>query len=543
MGVARDVYVLAASRFLHSVVVVDDRARLGDDEDPVEEIPEEIIDPRLPLPVTIDDGDVAGSDVGAAAGMDAVHEAAATRGLADENRLDARRLIDGFAARGIVCAALRPEGTAAGIEDLVAPAAGRCDIVTLDWHITTPDDHGEKAAQLLGMLSEPDQRRLRLVAVYTGDPHATEIDERIRALGGVIQSGPFAYQRGSARIVVLFKEHARPNAEDVDIVPIDDLPERLVTEFARHCAGVVPAMTMSALGAVRENMHDILAVLSADLDPGFVGHRLSQQYPDDATGQLAELIVSEIRSVVDDDADSASTVGREAIDAWLDDRGVQLGVPLAMVQEMNVAGGSPDARRALAEKHPDYQQLKNRHPTILLTGGDRVSAEAQNAKLAERMAVRTVYSGSQPGRLELGVIVQSWQDGHYWVCVQPLCDSVRLQGDCRVPFLPYNTILDDKAFDLVLTRGDEVVRLALSTKPADISLRTFAVDGGVGAVMPLQVDGQTVFVDQDDIRLLHVCRLKPEQGQRLVHRLGTEFSRVGLSESEWQRLKAGGRPT
>lgn len=50
---------------------------------------------------------------------------------------------------------------------------------------------------------------------------------------------------------------------------------------------------MSALGAV-PNVNELLSVLEARLNAGFVGHRLALPSPDDATDHLAELIVSEL---------------------------------------------------------------------------------------------------------------------------------------------------------------------------------------------------------------------------------------------------------
>src|SRR5436305_8806944 len=116
-------------RFLHSAVVVDDRASLGRDKR--EKVVPAVIPPsRGPRSPGRAESEQLPNDRDAA-----LHD------------LDAKKLIDAFAELGIVCAILKPdlglEGAATGdhtdtLESLsirIDNATKRSDIVILDWNI------------------------------------------------------------------------------------------------------------------------------------------------------------------------------------------------------------------------------------------------------------------------------------------------------------------------------------------------------------------------------------------------------------------------
>lgn len=520
----RDIYRAAASRFLQSVVVVDDETALTDEDR--EQVAPEMIDPRpRPSPAPVSDKDAGTSDIVQDAAPDAI----------DEYRLDVRTLIDRFAALGIVCAALSPADDLEEADDPIITAGRRADMVTLDWHL---GDAGERAGRLLDLLSRPGNERLRLIAVYTRDTDNDSLVQQITDLDGVEPIEGLRFQRGSTRIVLLFKEGSnRPELEG-KVVAVTDLPDRLVEEFTDLAAGLVSAATMSALGAVREAMPEILGVLNADLDAAYVGHRLALDRPDDAVDHLAELIVSELRSVVDDDAGRIAAADGDAVRLWLDNIDDDaLTVEPGALQRLNQEGSSTDGRPTIAEQFPRYGGKKKCHPTeFVISAPDE--ADLADARLAERMTTRYRYTNARPERLELGVVIRSASDERYWVCVQPLCDSVRLEEFCRMPLLPYVPADGKKGIHLALVRTDGPVMLRLSLKPADLHVITFPCEPTAKAVVAIPLeDGPVGFLDDKGEQWELVCRLKPDHAQRISYRLATEIGRVGLNESEWLRIK------
>jgi len=521
-------YRAAANRFLQSAVVIDDRAALAPEDDEI--VPAVIEDPR-PRPTEVDK-----EEANAQAKLDAENEEKAVeQGETAENRLDARKLLDRFASFGMVCGVLRPGTDVEATETLALTAGARTDMVILDWHL---DDSGTLALHLLDELSKPGSKRLRLVCIYTGDG-GEQVTATIASLEGNEKCEEFIYQRGSTRMVVLYKAGAeRTGAPPERVVNVSDLPGRLLAEFAALCAGLVSAAAMSALGAVREAMPEILGVLVPELDAAYVGQRLSQDRPDDAIDQLAELVVSEIQSVIEDDEPFASTAGEAAVESWLEDEEAasRLPVELAAVKEMNRLGGQKAVRAKIGESFQKFQEKTKRHPTELVVI-DPAEAELADARLAQRMTTRHRYPNAKRGRLELGVVIESTTGTEWWLCVQPLCDSVRLTENTRMPFLPYHKVTEEP-FDLVDVQPTEILRLRLSLEPSDVKHVTFAPDQVERSVLVTTDDGDPRFIDVDGASWKLVCRLKAAHAQRIAHSLGAKFSRVGLNESEWLRKKA-----
>jgi len=166
-------------------------------------------------------------------------------------------------------------------------------------------------------------------------------------------------------------------------------------------------------------------------------------------------------------------------------------------------------------------------------------ANLGDARLAERMTTRHRYPNARRERLELGVVVESPEDGRWCLCVLPLCDSVRLQSVVRVPFLPYESAVEPP-FDLVLETGipPEPRRARLLTKPHDLIHAAFAPDATAASILAEQSEEGHQFEDSEGRSWRLVCRLKFAHAQRIAQHLGAEFSRVGVNESEWLRLKS-----
>jgi hypothetical protein len=530
----QDIYREATSRFLQSVIVVDDRAALVPEEGDLPPEHAEVINPSVRAEqVPAEEppsGDIIAEEMLAEA--EAAHE-----GDALVNALDARALIDRFAELGIVCAALRPDPTDMDVESRVLRAGQRADIVTLDWHL----GHGESGARarnLLDLLTQPAGKRLRLVAVYTGDADEVLLRSEITGLDGVQAVDDYRFERGSARIVLLFKDGTEENgAPPGQVTPVGDLPDRLIAEFAEMTAGLVPAAAMSSLGAIREATPEIVGVLSSALDPGYVGHRLAQVIPDDAGDHLTDLVVSEIRSVLELDSQPIPAANTDAVQLWLDDLlDPEVTIERDALAEVNIRGvGDPLTLDALRAKYPLLQAKgKKTYPTRYFVA-DPDAADRHDALLAERMATRYTYKNARPERLELGIVVKCLADDSYWVCVQPVCDSVRLTSDTSILLLPLVGVAAKEKWDLTVILDGAPAHFEAIVKPQMLRGVTFSPDPSSRSILAAPVEGEpSVFTDTKGTKWALVRRLKTAHGQRLAHRLGVAFSRVGLNESEWQ---------
>ena len=196
-------YKGTASQFLQTAVVIDDEPCYID----VEAIRAATTPSR-------------GATTGASASAAPATVAGANKGKRNGNRLDAKRLVDGFASRGIVCsiiqANLPPSGdegevdgaeddgeqpvtdTIGGVVTRAVRAAASADIVVLDWNLTGSETgEGRAALKIISSLVEHDREpsaevgdifdgekglRTRLIAIYTGEPDLVEKIAQVKTL-------------------------------------------------------------------------------------------------------------------------------------------------------------------------------------------------------------------------------------------------------------------------------------------------------------------------------------------------------------------------
>ena len=140
-----------ARRFLQTAVVVDDEAYILSDGSYV---------PK---------GDIVAPTRHAAASSEE-DRSSVRRGTG--HTLNARSVMDSFAAIGVICGVVGPCESAMGV-------MRQADVVVLDWLLQ--EDDPECALRLLSDLltGEADRNSLRLVAIYTGEARLGEICESV----------------------------------------------------------------------------------------------------------------------------------------------------------------------------------------------------------------------------------------------------------------------------------------------------------------------------------------------------------------------------
>jgi hypothetical protein len=156
--------------------------------------------------------------------------------------------------------------------------------------------------------------------------------------------------------------------------------------------------------------------------------------------------------------------------------------------------------------------------------------------------LKSTYLQKEPV-LRLGTILKEVKDSNagdvkprYWVCIQPLCDCVRIKGKRAFPFLKMSR--NDDQFDLVLPEGgDNYVKVRISYRPYESKLIEYRADK-TETVISKREGEKFIFTSTENKKYEWVAELKFEHAQRIVNKYATEQSRVGLDESEWLRLSA-----
>ncbi len=500
--------------------------------------------------------------------------------------LDAKVLIDAFAEAGLVCAVLRPQFMRDQTSSSAAPekmatvksrarhATHRADIVVIDWRLSADEPEvGTKALELIHSILTDDAAvdtraadgcpRLRLIAVYTGEPDLEGIARKAEQFlkdkkhNSVTRNG-FVVSTGRVRIPVFAKAGVdRQPGEKERQLGEQDVPERLIREFAETNQGLLANVALASLGALRDNTHRVLGRFSAELDPAYVAHRALLVPPEEAEFHPIPLLAAEFESILTD-AQVSGHVSGKGIKGWLAAQrscGLNLDgkfgdMTADQVEEallVLIEKGLGD--RAQSADFPDWRGFldtirEERDKTALSRITDAltpagIDGSARDKELALLMSVRSPYGERKP-QLTLGTILRfkEKKKQKYLLCIQPRCDSAHVEGCRTFPFLRLEDVGGSDLFELVVKDRGDLRSLRVNLKPHRVKQFNFRPAQGNDTIRAEKKGSGWVFNSTDGPELHWVGDLRREQAQRILNRFASEFSRVGLTESEWLRRMA-----
>ena len=504
--------------------------------------------------------------------------------------LDADAVIKGFADIGSVCAVLNPVPGDA-FQERIAKAAIRADIVVLDWKIH--HSVGDATLSIVRSILQSDQNgnRLRLIAIYTGEPNLAQISERTQAVVDEFYSDEILemddrlrISKGPVRVIVLAKEgvtNDRALERQAQEVAEVDLARRLVDEFALMNSGLLRSVALAGIASVRNKAHRVLTRFDRRLDAAYLGHRLLLHHPPAAEDQVVAALGAELLSVLEADRPGLYA-DISAIRHWLSakqregsshDEAVDPVQKRAQPEEINqqegdnvVDLGAPWGFREGADLVEAWSELLLRgvdtDGVTLPTGGKAPlkkkstevfahssdAAMRSNQDFAALLSIRMRYTEDRP-RLALGTILQdlSRESDSFLICLQPKCDSTRLESNVGFPFLPLesvSTLTTGVAFDLVVEIQDgRWEYLAIDTRPSRLIARSFSpLRDETDEVLPpgeVLAEGDStngfVFSDTEGIKYRWISEIKDEHALRVTGKVASALARPGPDDSEWLR--------
>ncbi|MDE3000535.1 MAG: response regulator receiver domain [Gemmatimonadota bacterium] len=487
-----------------------------------------------------------------------------------------REVQDSFAKKHIICSLYQPENDASF--DDKSEVYGLCssaDVTIVDWDLG--DTSGERALQLIGSLLEHSQatspHQLRLLLIYTLEENlgeiATKISNRLdglQLLNVDSQSEQLVIKTEYARVVVLGRPRRAPHPSTLNNrVPESELAERTIGEFSRLAAGLMQGIVLRGIAKLRDNNGRILSRFHKELDVAFLAHR-ALLLPEETFGQIIPLLTDELNSVLQDtlgDYPLGSVYrAKEIVDAWCEKNWqeneaakLQVGVGAdRLLFARDVFCNGPDLRydyskfrkskvkgliQQEAQGAPRWKDGKKERMML----ADYLSGSGQtrhhNEKFGSLMSQRVKYGGSAR-TLHLGVIVrESGSNRRYLLCLQPLCDSVRT-GDVYKPFV--FSVLNEcestgEFTHCAIDPNGDVIRLEYNPKISSVLVSNFK-SGEISVCAEKDETDRYIFKDERENRFEWIAELKAEHAQRAAEQFARELSRVGLTESEWLRLKA-----
>ena len=462
-----------------------------------------------------------------------------------ESPFGLREMADAFANMGIVCALHQPK-TNHPIDQNSATfkICDSADICVLDWDMG--GDNGAKTIALLAEMADKRNRSevppLQLVAIYTKRDNLFTVADNI--LQGVEKKNPAVkfvaepIEQGAStacidylmfktlRVITLGKPGTRKTTlPDKREVCEADLPKRLILEFARMSSGILQSSVISQMAVVRNRAHELLGRFSADLDSAFMTHwLLSQRAGAEASEHLTPVILSEMESILED-----SCIAQK-VDS----------VVKSVITEKESNAGKPTCPNdgCKNDTGPDKESKLPRLKDACALHSD--CPHAEHDRFAILLANRTFYDASRI--LTQGTIVKheltkaEGTRSEYLICLQPLCDTVRLKNSTS--FLFHVLDASKRKGSVVVQDGDTLIRLYFKPDVASVRTVSFQPDSQVQCIRAIQTTGECNFTFStcNSDKFTWKGQLKKDHALRIVNQFASQLARVGLTESEWLRL-------
>ena len=315
-------------------------------------------------------------------------------------------------------------------------------------------------------------------------------------------------------------------------------------EFVEMTSGLLRNVALAGIATIRNRAHRVLAKFDQSLDPAYLGHRLLLLHPPDAEDHLVAALGAELLSILQEGrpGDHADI---HAIKRWLKQpEGPNILEPFPFPNPANAFNNVSDLLlRGVDVKDPQVptggkKNLKTRG-TEMFTDG-RTAAKHSDRHFAALLNLKTRYPG-QPPRLTMGAILYKKKDERrqYLLCLQPKCDSIRLDDASGFPLIPLEPVQDGDRFRLVVETGkDEWERLDITPKPSALIVPSFRPGSNPpGEVLASREEsGRFYFEDVNEDRYWWIAEMKDEHALRVAGEVASALARPGVDDAEWLRL-------
>ncbi len=459
----------------------------------------------------------------------------------DETPVHPSTLVRSFLASGVVCSVLETEEEPSAFIPQVLQGAQIADLLILDWLMPRANPMTIKA---IDAVTTKHRKRLTVIVVFTGVQSLSGVVQRLADEIGFEIIDDFVVRRDNTVALVFGKPGLQLTGGEDRRQPDDcyrELPKMIFDDLDLIFRGLMPEFAFSSINTLRESAPRVLATFNAELDVGALIHRVLLPNPDDAATQFIRLLCSDmelalrgvdVSRVWDVDA-SSEALARATADGNASPLAGRLRNSPTVTDDLKALDNDDLVKRAIAH---GLAQVHLGDSAISKVVGDVEAAMVDSRTSSENLAILMDSSsfGETPPRLELGVVVLDEHDG-YWLCIQPLCDSVRLMEERAFPMIPIR-IRPRKPTAMIRSPKGEALPVAFDLHPYMLRLVEFAPsDGGVCAK---EDTSGWCFTDVEENRYLAVTRLRQEFATQAVQGFISTIARVGADPSEWLRRKA-----
>ncbi|MCY4307591.1 MAG: response regulator receiver domain [Rhodobacteraceae bacterium] len=414
--------------------------------------------------------------------------------------LNAVPIIKSFLKNGIICGVMEPD-------DNLLKSLKKADIVVLDWLLK--DKNPSYTIDLLRRLVSENENgnSLRLIAIYTGESRIDDIQDRIyyEVLSkanlnpkNTKKLPEITYKHGRLVIYAKSKTSVSPSLEN-RIKSVEDLPLQLIIDYSSMTEGLLPGIALTSLAAVRENAHNVLDRFNNELDPAYLTQRSLISNPEESEQQMVDLIAEELRGNMGDAVFETKPAGSQEVNKWLDHK--------EQYKFGNKTLGREETIKFVNKGNIELENWKGKNFHKITSGFVR-DENSDGSQLDKELAWITSFralNDKQPRKLVQGTVI-SVNNSEYLICIRPSCDCVRLKKKESFCFLKLNK--------------NPTKESKLEYVKAELK------------------NNQYYFTDINKNDFKWVGELKTIFTQRIIQKIATDVSRLGVDDSEWLRRQS-----
>jgi hypothetical protein len=531
--------------FLSSAVLIDDDLRFPGTVEINEDVADELVVPDL----NDDFGTVLEG-----------HEPTAAE--AQKSQIDPELVVDGFSDLGLICSTYHWKSG----HSEAPKSTEKADLIIVDWKLK---DSGENAVKILTDRLEKDmsgRNRLRYIAIYTDQPSTkviTTVAEKLSAIGGVeakAEGDAVNVQLSHGASVWRIKHIPKKTVEE------KDLATRILEDFAEFQDGILPRMVMAAIAEVRNHTYEHLFRFNRSLDDALSAHLLAKrsskmEFPssqESFADYTANLVLEDLAASLFSSQLVASVTSKQEVDRCLK-LGTSRELKLLEGEDTNPRSFEPAELKKIFSCQ-EYSQLRK-------AVKDGFGLESPQARKFERAELPVAFGNvtdqdlakignldkvsSYPKEIELrhqlksGTIVKKLNpetdEPQYFLCVQPICDAVRLKRSTAFPLLKLRKVELTDNFRFPISEGNDYFGLTTSYKLSTVNMVEFAPDDqtlDVRTQKTPQANSPKVFKCVTGQEYIWIAELKPHYAAEAQAALASQGGRIGNDKFEWLRRKA-----
>ena len=475
-----------------------------------------------------------------------------------------------FAKKGIVCGGFSPTTNNELSLDAIVNTSKNSDITILDWQMQISGADGQLAKDTIIRIANDDIAdggRTRLICIYTAEDANVVANCLCKTLNML-----------SPELANLTLEFNLPALSHWKIEIVNkkmqevELCNFLINSFATLTAGLLSNAALSAIASIRDNTHNLLHKFNSSLDPAYLSHVLGlisspdmrEQANNVAFDYAVDLISEELKSELQTSQIVKDSLSNDKLNSWpnfVNNKNDPFCFRLKLgTEDSKKFGNDVMIKLIMASTDKDLEDILendiglkalndkkplsryNKLPIQLTTFVDANTSLLELCSLESvRRDITTIKNGHVPV-LKQGTIVKIKNEDSYYICIQPVCDSVRLVGDSTFSLMKIR--VDKSSFTHVIRGKKSHLKLNISPLPKNIRTFSFIPNEENKVVSAITIGDTFIFNLDSGLQEFEWCgELKQAVSQAIINGLASQLSRVGLDSFEWLRLRQQMRQT